>query len=319
MSDLTHGSHSRPILIGAAVAAILLGACAAAPVKPAGAMAARAELTALEADPNLANRAPLSLKEAESAVALAEEPVVDTTLGAHRVYLAERKVQTARAEAQTRYAEDQRTALSAQRDQAQLNARTREADRAARQAASARIDADVANANAANAQAQAASSQQQALDAQAQAANSQQQTLDAQAQAAELQQQIEALQAKVTDRGIVLTLGDVLFASGRADLKDGADMRLDKLVAFLNHYPNRTADIEGHTDSIGTDEFNQDLSQRRADAVRSYLVEQGISGLRVAATGLGKSGAVASNDSASGRQQNRRVEVIINNPSTVAR
>ena len=144
------------------------------------------------------------------------------------------------------------------------------------------------------------------------AANSQQ-------EAAEMQRQIDALQAKVTDRGIVLTLGDVLFESGRADLKAGAAGNLSKLVAFLTKYPERVVTIEGYTDSIGGDDYNQALSQRRADSVRSYLVRAGIDSGRLTAAGMGKNDPVAGNDSAIGRQQNRRVAVIINNPPTALR
>jgi outer membrane protein OmpA-like peptidoglycan-associated protein len=144
------------------------------------------------------------------------------------------------------------------------------------------------------------------------AANSQQ-------DAAEMQRQIDALQAKATDRGLVLTLGDVLFESGRADLRAGADGKLNKLVAFLNKYPDRAVAIEGYTDSIGGDDYNQALSQRRAESVKAFLVRGGIDSGRVTASGMGKSDPVAGNDSAMGRQQNRRVAVIINNPPTALR
>lgn len=138
-------------------------------------------------------------------------------------------------------------------------------------------------------------------------------------QAAELQQQIDVLQAKKTDRGLVLTLGDVLFTSGQADLKVGSTGNLNKLVAFLNRYPDRTVVIEGYTDSVGGEDYNQGLSERRADAVKSYLTGQGISSMRLSASGKGKNDPVAGNDSAAGRQQNRRVEVVISDPPAASR
>ena len=141
---------------------------------------------------------------------------------------------------------------------------------------------------------------------------------DAAAQAAEMQKQLDELNAKATDRGMVLTLGDVLFASGRAELKEGANSNLNKLVDFLNHYPDRTVMIEGYTDSVGGDDYNLGLSQRRADTVKSYLTGQGIASVRLSSSGKGESGAVAGNDSAEGRQQNRRVEVIIVNQTAMA-
>ena len=290
MSTIKYDSVVKT-LVATTVASILLAACAAAPLKPDGAAEARVKLTQLQSDPNLANRAPVAMKEADSAVREAEQPQVDKDLGAYRVYIADRKVDTARAQAETSLAEDQRAALSADRDKARLDARTHEADVAKGQVASARGEADAAQAAAAN------SSQQ----------------------AAELQRQIDALQAKATDRGLVLTLGDVLFATGRADLKSGASGNLNKLVAFLNKYPDRTVLIEGYTDNVGSENYNQALSERRADSVKSYLAEQGIGALRLSASGKGENDAVGSNDSATGRQQNRRVEVIISNPSAALR
>jgi outer membrane protein OmpA-like peptidoglycan-associated protein len=277
-------TNLRKTLIAATVASVLLAACAAAPLKPDGAAEARNKLTQLQSDPNLGSRAPLAIKEADAAVTAAEQPQADKDLAAHRVYLADRKVETARALAETRFAEDQRATLSAQREHARLDARTNEADAAKNQVATARMDA----------------------------ANSQQ-------EAAELQRQIEALQAKTTDRGLVLTLGDVLFETGRADLKAGAAGNLSKLVAFLTKYPERTVVIEGYTDSVGSDDYNQALSQRRAESVRSYLVRAGIESGRLSASGMGKNDPVAGNDSAIGRQQNRRVAVIINNPPIALR
>src|ERR1700760_1302410 len=126
---------TRGTLIATAVASILLAACASAPVKPDGAMEARAKLTQLQTDPDLASRAAAAIKDADLAVRAAEQPEPDKELAAHRVYLADRKVDTAKALAEARFAEDQRAALTADRDKSRLDARTREADAAKGQAA----------------------------------------------------------------------------------------------------------------------------------------------------------------------------------------
>lgn len=135
----------------------------------------------------------------------------------------------------------------------------------------------------------------------------------ARAQAEMLRRQISELNAKQTDRGLVVTLGDVLFSTGKADLKSGATANLTKLVAFLKQYPERAVTIEGHTDSTGSDEINQKLSEHRADSVKTFLTSNGIEGSRINTVGKGKAEPVADNKTASGRQQNRRVEIIIAN------
>jgi outer membrane protein OmpA-like peptidoglycan-associated protein len=319
MNDTNSGHKLAHNLVAAAVATVLLAACATAPVKPDGAAEARIKLTRLQTDPNLATRAPQAIEAADVAVRLAEQPEADKDLGAYRVYMADRKVEIARADAQTRFAEDQRVLISAQRDQARLDARTREADAAKGQVALARAEgaeqklaADQARAEGAEQKAAADHARADADIAQLAAATSNQQI-------AELQLQVEALQAKPTDRGLVLTLGDALFSSGRADLQPGAGGHLQKLVVFLNKYPNRTVVVEGYTDSIGNDDYNQGLSERRAGAVKSYLIDQGISSIRLTSLGKGASNPVAGNDTASGRQQNRRVEVIISEPAAASR
>lgn len=133
----------------------------------------------------------------------------------------------------------------------------------------------------------------------------------AQTKSQELAAALAALQASKTDRGLVVTLGDVLFASGRADLKSGSRQTLDKLTTFLQAYPTRNVQIAGFTDNVGGDDYNQNLSERRADSVRDALTGMGIANDRIVTKGLGKSSPVGDNDTAAGRQQNRRVEVLI--------
>jgi outer membrane protein OmpA-like peptidoglycan-associated protein len=293
---ITNYSFTRS-LIGVAVSAVLLASCASAPTKPAGSAEVRAKLTALQADPALANSAPVAMKDAETAVTVAEMTQKDLALAAHRVYIADRKVDTARALAQTQSAEAERKSLTEAGEKARLDARTREADLA-------KSDALVARAESAEQKLLTGQARENADAAQLAANNSQQQAI-------ELQRQLEILQARPTDRGLVLTLGDTLFATGKSELKSGATVNLDRLTAFMNEYPQRTASIEGYTDSMGSDEMNQSLSQRRADAVKGYLVGQGVSSARLSASGRGENSPVADNESAAGRQQNRRVEVVI--------
>ena len=133
----------------------------------------------------------------------------------------------------------------------------------------------------------------------------------AKARVAKLQEEMAALQAKKTDRGMVLTLGDVLFDTGRAELKAGAFDTLDRLASFMRDNPERKLTIEGHTDSVGSDDYNIGLSKRRADAVRAALVTRSVDGGRIVTEGLGKARPVAGNDTAEGRQRNRRVEIVI--------
>ncbi|HYR97115.1 MAG TPA: OmpA family protein, partial [Candidatus Binatus sp.] len=133
-----------------------------------------------------------------------------------------------------------------------------------------------------------------------------------------LEEELRQLHAKQTERGTVITLNDVLFETGSAELKPGAMRDLQRLVVVLRDEPDRQVVIEGHTDDVGTAEHNRQLSQERADAVREALVTNGISRDRIEARGLGESYPVAPNSNQAGRQQNRRVEVIIPPPSATA-
>jgi outer membrane protein OmpA-like peptidoglycan-associated protein len=127
----------------------------------------------------------------------------------------------------------------------------------------------------------------------------------------QLESELAEMKATKTERGIILTLGDILFESGKAVLMPGATDTIDKLVKFLEEYPNRDVLIEGHTDNVGGETYNLGLSQRRANAVKNLLTSKGISESRITAKGYGESRPIASNKTAAGRQQNRRVEIVI--------
>jgi outer membrane protein OmpA-like peptidoglycan-associated protein len=305
---MSYTNYSMNTAIAVAVAASLFVGCVSTPKKPLGSEQVRAKLTALQGDPRLANGAPVALKDAEGAVREAEQTEKDLVLAAHRVYMADHKVDTARALAETRSAEQERPALNELSEKARLDSRTLEADRAKADASRATSDALIARAESAEQRLAANTARDDANSAML-AANA------AQQEAAELARQLAILQARPTDRGLVLTLGDTLFATGKAELKSGAAANLDRITAFMTEYPKRTAAIEGFTDSMGSDDMNQALSERRANAVKNYLVGQGVSSARLSSSGRGENSPIADNDSAAGRQQNRRVEVVINQPA----
>lgn len=125
-----------------------------------------------------------------------------------------------------------------------------------------------------------------------------------------LEQELKDLQGKKTDRGVVVTLGDVLFDTGKATLKPGAYTTIDRLATVLKQDANRKVLIEGHTDNVGTDEYNQGLSERRAASVQAALFERGVEASQISTVGKGETTPVAGNDNPAGRQQNRRVELV---------
>jgi outer membrane protein OmpA-like peptidoglycan-associated protein len=149
----------------------------------------------------------------------------------------------------------------------------------------------------------------EAAEAEAQALREQQKATTA--RLAELERELAEFKAHETDRGLVLTLGDVQFAPNQETLTADAARKLYPLVTILKDQPKRTIRIEGHADSRGEESYNLDLSQRRADAVRDFLVSNGIDSTRITARGYGENEAVASNITAAGRQENRRVDVIV--------
>jgi outer membrane protein OmpA-like peptidoglycan-associated protein len=143
-----------------------------------------------------------------------------------------------------------------------------------------------------------------------QAESANEQAALAEHRASTLEQELADLRAKKTERGMVLTLGDVLFDTGLATLKPGAYTTIDRLATVLKQSPDRKVMIEGHTDSVGSDDYNQGLSQRRAAAVQTALLERGVTSNQITAVGKGETFPVAGNDNAAGRQQNRRVEMV---------
>ena len=280
-------------LIAAVIGAATLAGCAMTPEYDPALTRMRGSISELQVNQQLAPRAPDEIAAADAAISAAEAAQDNSMTSEnyqHLVYVADRKLATAWAAAQDSAAEE-RVALLGRQRQAEL----------------ARMET--------NEQLQ----QQQLMQQQRLAtANAQQQAYAARQQAElammetdEYRRQIADLKTRPSERGLVVTLGDVLFATGSARLERGSEKRLDKLVAFLNRYPQHTAVIEGHTDSIGNEAYNMALSKRRAEEVRRYLLNQGIAVERVSAVGRGKSEPVASNQDASGRQQNRRVEVIL--------
>jgi len=264
--------------IMAASLAAALAACVSAPQTNAALESARAQVATAEADPNVARYAPLDLEAARKDLAAAEAAAArhDEAGITQAAYLAAQTARLAEAHAAAK-ADDARVAHGQEeRDRIQMAARAREANVAAEQR-------DVA------------------VEQRDQAAQ----------QAARLQAEVEQLKANKTDRGLVLTLGDVLFDTGRAELNPGAAVKLDQLAQFLNQHPDRRVEIDGFTDSVGSDAYNETLSQRRADSVKAALVVRGVDAGRINTEGYGKAYPVASNNESGGRQLNRRVEVVI--------
>lgn len=132
----------------------------------------------------------------------------------------------------------------------------------------------------------------------------------AQSRAEQLQQELAALEAKRTDRGLLVTLDEVFFETDKAELKPGVASTLNKLAGFMREHPEQEVVVEGHTDSRGPEAYNQQLSEQRAEAVKQAMVDRGVDGARIQTRGLGESQPVASNETSGGRQLNRRVEIV---------
>jgi len=194
-----------------------------------------------------------------------------------------------------------------------------EAGVARQSAANSQAEAGAANLTAANAQADAGVARQSAANSQAEAGAANLAAANYKASAADLQHQLDDLHAKPTDHGMVITLGDVMFGSSKAELRTSVVPNLDRVVAFLTRYPDRTVAIAGFTDNRGSSDYNLGLSERRANTVKVYLTQGGVDPRRITSAGMGQSSPVADNESSEGRQQNRRVEVTISNAPAASR
>jgi outer membrane protein OmpA-like peptidoglycan-associated protein len=240
---------------------------------------------------------------------------------------AEERTAKARADAEeqaNRRQEAEQARMQAETAKAEAERMKEEAMKAAADAAKAKEDADRAR-QAAVAEQQAALAQKQAALAQMQAAEveagkARQAAATAESEKADMRAQLLAqlnsiLQTNDSARGLIVNMSDVLFDTGSFTLKPGAREKLAKVSGILLAHPGLTMQIEGHTDSVGSDELNQRLSEQRADSVRDFLGEQGVLLSSISAEGLGKTQPVATNDTAEGRQRNRRVEIVVNGDS----
>ncbi len=298
------------------LAAAVLAACASAPTRNPALEEARNLYQQAAADALVVRSAPLELGRAQAALQQADSALKageDIAAVEHYAYLARQRTAVAMQAGKIAAAEQAVSESRLQRDRILIDARTQEAVASRAKAQAEMLQAQRAKMDAEQARSQADQAKAQAETARKVAAEQLAAAEAARAKAGELQRQLSELQAKQTERGMVLTLGDVLFDSGRAELKPGAMRTLDQLATFLRDNPERTVTAEGYTDSVGGDTFNLGLSQRRADAVRAALTSRGIDASRITARGFGEANPVANNDTAAGRQRNRRIEVVISN------
>ncbi|MDO8448134.1 MAG: OmpA family protein [Rhodoferax sp.] len=308
-------SYLTPVLL--AVAA-LIAACGTTPTSTTMLDQTRSDYRAAQSNPAVASYAALEFKQAGEALAQADAAASHNESGEKvdkLAYLARQKIALTQEVAKQKSAEAEVANAGKLRDQMRLDQRTREADLATTRAQQSRLAAQAAKVEAVDAQRQAQLAQGQAQLAQGQAAEAQRKTQEAQARATQLEAQLADLAAKKTERGIVITLGDVLFGTDLARLNAQGMSTAQKLADVMQQNPRRTVLVEGFTDSTGTAAHNQDLSERRAGAVQSALLDLGIARERVAVRGYGQSYPVASNDRAETRQLNRRVEIVLSDDS----
>ena len=311
---------------------VLLSACVAAPKKDLALERVRDELDNLKSNTGLAGYAPLALGEAERAVRNAELAAGDDLNRAYLVYMADRRIQLARTMAEQEQNEQTLDDLQEQHSAMLIKASQLEADQARLEAEQARLlvattseDAQRAREEKEDALAKEAESAR-AAQLSAEEADQARRLAESRSSEAEyarreaeiasqqidsLTRQLENLQLRQTESGVVVTLGDVLFASGQTQLVEGGLSSLKEVVDLLQTEPDKKIRVEGHTDSLGDAETNLQLSEQRAQAVREALISLGVAADRVTALGMGEDFPIASNEDEAGRARNRRVDVIL--------
>jgi outer membrane protein OmpA-like peptidoglycan-associated protein len=324
----------RLILATSAIAlSLILASCATTPEPNPALEGAQSKVEGISMDAEINRLAAVELRKAQELLKDAEaafEQQADTSVVSHRAYMAERQVEIAVEAARARKLDNRVNELREAREQVRLEARAARAERDAARARAgqsraeaerlaeeaqrmrAEMEASQAQARRKQAEREAEAAQAQRMMAEERAVQLEKETREMREQANRLQQKIADLQAQPSDRGLVLTLGsDVLFDFDSATLRAGAQRSIQRIAEFLGEYDDREVLVEGFTDSTGSREYNLDLSERRANAVRSALVEQGVEESRIRTRGFGPDFPVASNDSEAGKQLNRRVEVVI--------
>ncbi|MDZ7805337.1 OmpA family protein [Thiohalophilus sp.] len=285
----------------------VLSACSTQPEKHAVLDMASSDYAQAQGDPDVTNYAAIELQQAGDALDKAtdaqrkgeDQEVVD-----HLAYVAAKKVAIAQETAKMKVAEKAVANISTEREKIRLELRTTEADSARQQVKTAKERAERQETALEVSQAQTESSRQR-LEAQVAETDS------ANVRIHQMEEELKELNARETERGMVITLGDVLFDTSKAELRDSSINSLKKLADFLKAYPERTAVIEGYTDSTGESSFNQSLSEKRAMAVRDSLLNMGVDRNRISTRGFGEANPVATNTTAAGRQSNRRVEIVL--------
>jgi outer membrane protein OmpA-like peptidoglycan-associated protein len=224
----------------------------------------------------------------------------------------DRKMEITYARQAVQRAEDARlVTLRAQAAERQRNAQEAKVE-AQSQAQQSELEAERAKAAQAQADAERARAEADAAAAQARATEASKSAEDANAVREKLRNQLNSVLAtSESARGLIVNMSDVLFDTGKYSLKPNTQISLAKVAGILQAYPGLKLQVEGYTDSVGGESYNQKLSENRADAVRDFLLAQGVSHDNITSTGYGESSPVADNNTASGRSQNRRVQLVV--------